>query len=29
MMIMIVHIDLICMSYAQKKGHESNWEFDL
>jgi hypothetical protein len=24
----IVHLDLICMSYDQKKGRESNWEFD-
>jgi len=24
----IVHLDLICMSYDQKKGWESNWEFD-
>jgi len=24
----IVHLYLICMSYDQKKGHESNWEFD-
>jgi hypothetical protein len=24
----IVHLDLIYMSYDQKKGHESNWEFD-
>jgi hypothetical protein len=25
---LIVHLDLICMSYDQKKGWESNWEFD-
>jgi len=25
----IVHLDLICMSYDQKKGWESNWEFDF
>ncbi len=24
----IVHLNLICMSYDQKKGRESNWEFD-
>ncbi len=24
----IVHFNLICMSYDQKKGKESNWEFD-
>jgi hypothetical protein len=24
----IVHLYLICMSYDQKKGRESNWEFD-
>jgi hypothetical protein len=24
----IVHLDLICMSYDQKNGWESNWEFD-
>jgi hypothetical protein len=24
----IVHLDLICMSCDQKKGRESNWEFD-
>ncbi len=24
----VVHLDLICMSYNQKKGWESNWEFD-
>jgi hypothetical protein len=24
----IVHLDMICMGYDQKKGHESNWEFD-
>jgi len=24
----IVHLDLICMSYDQKKGWESNWKFD-
>jgi hypothetical protein len=24
----IVHLDLICISYDQKKGRESNWEFD-
>jgi hypothetical protein len=24
----IVHLDLICMSYNQRKGRESNWEFD-
>ncbi len=24
----IVHLDLICMSYDQKKGQESNGEFD-
>jgi len=24
----IVHLDLICMSYDQKKGWELNWEFD-
>jgi hypothetical protein len=24
----IVHLDLICMSYGQKKGRELNWEFD-
>jgi hypothetical protein len=24
----IVHLDLICMSYDQKKGQKSNWEFD-
>jgi hypothetical protein len=25
---LIVHLDLICMNYDQKKGRESNWEFD-
>jgi hypothetical protein len=25
----IVHLNLICMSYDQKKGRESNWEFDF
>jgi hypothetical protein len=24
----IVHLDLICMSYDQKKGRKSKWEFD-
>jgi hypothetical protein len=24
----IVHLDLICMNYDQRKGRESNWEFD-
>jgi hypothetical protein len=24
----IVHLDMICISYDQKNGHESNWEFD-
>jgi len=24
----IVHLHLICMSYDQKKGRESTWEFD-
>jgi len=24
----IIHLDLICMSYDQKKGQKSNWEFD-
>jgi len=24
----IVHLNLICMSYNQKKGRKSNWEFD-
>jgi len=24
----IVHLDLICMSYDQKKGRELNWKFD-
>jgi hypothetical protein len=24
----IFHLDLICMSYDQKKGWESNWEFE-
>jgi hypothetical protein len=24
----IAHLDLICMSYDQKKGWKSNWEFD-
>ncbi len=25
----VVHLDMICMRYDQKKGRESNWEFDL
>ncbi len=25
----IVHLDLICISYDQKKGQKSNWEFDF
>jgi hypothetical protein len=25
----IIHLNLICMSYDQKKGWESNWEFDF
>ncbi len=25
----IVHLDLICMNYDQKKGQELNWEFDF
>jgi hypothetical protein len=25
----IIHLDLICMSYDQKKGQEPNWEFDF
>jgi hypothetical protein len=24
----IVHLNLKCMNYNKKKGHESNWEFD-
>jgi len=24
----IVHLDLLCISYDQKKGRESNWKFD-
>jgi len=24
----IIHLNLICMNYDQKKGWESNWEFD-
>jgi hypothetical protein len=24
----IAYLDLICMGYDQKKGWESNWEFD-
>ncbi len=24
----IVHLNLICMNYDQKKGHKSNWEID-
>jgi hypothetical protein len=24
--LLVVHIDVICMIYDQKKGHESNWE---
>jgi hypothetical protein len=24
----IIHLDLICMNYDQKKGRKSNWEFD-
>ncbi len=24
-----LHLNLICMSYDQKMGHESNWEFDF
>jgi hypothetical protein len=29
MCLCIIHLDLICMNYDQKKGWESNWEFDF